>query len=56
MVIDQFSLVILYKKIYMDYIPEQIENAYTVKFFGSPIRTNLDDTEQWWTKKNLGEN
>ena len=47
MVIDQFSLVIHYKNFYMDYIPEQIENAYTVQFLESHIRTNLDYTEQW---------
>ena len=49
---DQFALIIHYKKSNKENIPEQIENANTVKFLESPIRTNLDYTEQWWIKKN----
>ena len=36
-----------YKKIHKEKIPEQIENAYTVQFLESPIRTNLDYISQW---------
>ena len=44
---DQFSLIIHYKKIHMENIPEQIENPYTVQFLKVQfIRTNLDYTEQ----------
>ena len=48
---DQFALIIHYKKFHKDNIPQEIENAYTVQFLESPIRTNLDYTEQWWIKK-----
>ena len=45
---DQFALNIHYKKIHKENILEQIENAYTVQFLESSIRTNLDSTAQWW--------
>ena len=48
---DQFALIIHYNKFHKNNIPEKIENAYTVQFLESPIRTNLDYTEQWWIKK-----
>ena len=48
---DQFALIIHYKKFHKDNIPQEIENAYTVQFLESPIRTNLDYKEQWQIKK-----
>ena len=43
----QLALIIHYRKFNRENIPEQIENAYTVQYLESPIRTNLDYTEQW---------
>ena len=48
---DQFALIIHYNKFHKNNIPQKIENAYTVQFLESPIKTNLDYTEQWWIKK-----
>ena len=33
-----------FKKFHKESIPEQIENANTIQFLESPIRTNLDYT------------
>ena len=53
---DQFALIIHYKKMHKEKIPDKIENAYKIQFLEKPKKQNLDFAEHWWLKKNKSKN